>query len=404
MQTRRLPLLLSVIFCIGPAAPAEQDILLDTIRSRTDSALIEESTAVEQARTRAQSSGFTLELRPEISDTDKGVALRLNLPGLWNITRLRERLTVAARSEQLRVAALEWQDILSVYRSFCTYRMLQKQVTLTEEELSFIKPWLEQADRSVELRQLAVSDRARLYSSYLALLNDSSSRTAALLDVKRRLLMALGPDADLETLSAAAVIPMPSRLEAAALLPAALEQRADYRRLGEEIRATQLAEKAARSEDGFRVKYVQSAYREGRFGESDSWEVSAAIAIPLWGARNPDIALYHQQQLLARAEQTQQRQLIEERLRVLLNICDAYSEETAGRDRRLKPVIEQLNADLQQITDVPLKEIRTLLAVREQILDASLQTAESECRSELLAIDLAGELGGWQQHSPAPPR
>jgi len=405
MGKQWLSIVLPALFCFGPItlAATEHDLhtlmeraaLRDTIRSRNDSALIDESTAVEQSRTQARTrSDYGLELRPSISDNDAGLALRIYLPDRWNKSRLREQLAVAAQSEQLRVAALEWMDIISVYRDFCSYRLLKKQLALTENELRFIEPYLEQADRSVELSQLSVSDRARLYSTYLALLNDHNDLTISFLEAQRSLMIVLGPNIDLENLSLLATIAMPSQLEIQSMLRTALEKRADYQRLGADIRAMQLAEEAANIEDGFHLKYIQPAYNVDYEDGSQGWELSASIVLP-WGTHNPDIAVYQQQQALSIAAQAQQRKIIEERLRVLLNMAASYYAQAASQNQRIKPVIERLNEDMELMADVPLAQIRERLSIRERLLDASLQSAEAEYRTESLAVDLAEELGGW---------
>lgn len=404
MQKQYLFPLFATLFLIGPAAASttpdlealmEQAAFRDTIRNQNDGALVDESTALEQSRTFARSrSDYGLELRPSISNDEAGFALRVYLPDRWSKKRLHEQLTLAARSEQLRVAALEWQDVVSVYRDFCTYRMLAKQLALTENELRFIEPYLTKADRSVELNQLTVRDRARLYSTYLALLNDHNEIANDFLDIQRRIKMIVGPEADLENLSAMAVIDMPSQLQIKSLLRTALEQRADYRRLDIDMRAMQLAEDAARTEDGFRLKYIQPAYRVDYNDGTDRWELSASIILP-WGTRNPDIAVYQHHQTLYRAAQSQQRRIIEDRLRVMLDMANAYYTQIAEQKCRVKPIVAQLKADLEQLANVPLEQVRDLISIRERMLDAALQNAESECRAESLAVDLAEELGGW---------
>ena len=401
---RHLQITLSVLLCIGSATASDQDLetlmeraeLRETIRTRSGGTLLEESTALEQARTQARSrSDYGLELRPSVSDNDVGLALRVYLPDHWSKQRLREQLALATQTEQLRVAALEWQDIVSVYRDFCSYRMLRKQLTLLESELKFIEPYLTQADQGVELSQLSIGDRARLYSTYLALLNDRNELENSLLDSRRRLKMVLGPNANLENLSALAVITMPSQLEIESLLRSALEKRADYRLLDAEVRVMQLAEEAARSEDGFRLKYIQPAYSVDYNDGSTGWELSAALVLP-WGTRNPDIAVYQSQQALSLAAQAEQRKMIEDRLRVLLDTADAHYTQVTEQNRRIQPVINRLTADIEILAGFPLEQMRDVLSIRERMLDASLQSAESKCRTETLAVDLAEELGGWQ--------
>ncbi len=399
MKKRHLFIALSSLSVAGAAsasdAPDPEGAFRETIRSRSDAALVEESTALQQSEMRAQTrSDYELELRPSVSDDDLGLALRVYLPDRWSRKRLKEQLVLAATAEQLRVAALEWQDIISVYSDFCTYRMLSKQIALTAEELQFIEPYLQMADQSVERNQLSVSDRARLYGTYLALANDHNERIHEFLDIQRRIRALAGPDADLETFSARAVIEMPSQLEVRSLLKQALEQRADYRQLNTRLRSMQLAEEAARSEDGFRLKYLQPAYRVNYDDGTDGWELSASVVLP-WGSRNPDIAVYQNQQALYLAAQAQQRDIIEDQLRVTLDMANAYYAQAAKQKLRIAPVVDRLKKDLEALGDVPLEQIRDLISIRERMLDAALQAAESDCRAETLAVDLAETLGGW---------
>lgn len=395
--------ILCTVCCIGVASASEPDLdalmeqasFRDTIRRQNEGALIEKSTELEKSQTYARSrADYGVELRPGVSDNDVGLALRIYLPDRWSKKRLHEQLTLAAESEQLRIAALEWSDVIAVYRDFSTYRMLKKQLALTLDELHFIEPYLEKVDQSVELNQLTISDRARLYSTYLAMLNDHNELKNSFLEAQRRLRMVLGPHADLERLEVMAVIAMPSQLEVRTLLQTALEQRADYRQFGVDIRAMQLAEEAARTEDGFRLKYIQPAYSIDHGNGESGWAVTAAIVLP-WGTKNPDIAVYQHEQALSMAAQQQQRKIIEDRLRVTLDLANDYYAQAVEQKRRIKPVIERLNADLEILADVPLDQIRDLVSIRERMLDAALQSTESQCMAETLAVDLAEELGGW---------
>ena len=74
---RPLQIALSVLLCIGSATASDQDLntlmeradLSNTIRTRSGGTLLEESIALEQARTQARSrSDYGLELRPSVSD------------------------------------------------------------------------------------------------------------------------------------------------------------------------------------------------------------------------------------------------------------------------------------------------------------------------------------------------
>ncbi|WP_372846802.1 hypothetical protein, partial [Pontiella sp.] len=206
--------------------------LKEPVRERSERALLPESTAVEQAAAQAKSrSEYGLELRPQVTDSDVGVALRIYLPDRWSKNLLREQLALVAESEQLRVAALEWKDLLAVYRDFCSYRMHRRQLALYAEELDFLEPYLGKADLGVQRHQLSVVDRAKFYSLYLDLLNDRDKVEMANIDVQRRLQLALGPAADLEAFSQTAALALPTRLELGELVKHALQNRADYQRL-----------------------------------------------------------------------------------------------------------------------------------------------------------------------------
>ncbi len=107
------------------------------------------------------------------------------------------------------------------------------------------------------------------------------------------------------------------------------------------------------------------------------------------------MALYRQHQAFSLASQGLQRQMIEDRLRIMINTATEYRELSAEQVQRTSPVLEQLNKDLQQMENVPLDQVRNLLSIRKQILDAALQVVEKDCRIESLAGDFAEELGGW---------
>lgn len=373
----------------------EQAEFRETIRSQNEGALSSESTQLEQSKTFARSrADYGLELRPSVSDDDAGLALRIYLPDRWSKKRMHEQLTLAARSEQLRIAALEWTDVVGIYRDFCTYRMIRRQLELINSEMRFIEPYLEMADQRIALNQMTISDRARLYSTYLALVNDYGERMNDYLDTQRRIRMIVGPDADLENFAELAVIEMPTQLEIRSLLRTALEQRADYRQLGVDMQAMKLAEEAARTEDGFRLKYLQPAYRVDYEDGTDGWELSASIILP-WGTRNPDIAVYQHQQMLYAAAQSQQRRLIEDQLRVTLDMAHAYYSQVAEQKQRTAPLLKTLREDLDILVNAPLDQVRDLISIRERMLDAALQSAESECLAETIAVDLAAALGGW---------
>ncbi len=397
------PNLILLPLCIAVSAGATEGPSLEalmekadfhsTIKHRGDGALLEESTAVEQARALARSrSDYGLELRPSVSDDDVGLALRIYMPDRWSKRRLHEQLTLAAQSEQLRVAALEWAQIVSVYRDFSTYRMLERQLLRIAEEQRYIEPILARADQSVEMNQLTVSDRARLYSTYLGLVNEHAKLAAKLIETKGRLKTILGAEADLEHLSTMAEIQMPSQLEIESLLRQAIHQRADIQRLAADYRSMQLAEESAKSEEGFRLKYLQPGYRIDYDDGSSGWEVSAAIILP-WGTRNPDIAVYQAQQQLTLKALSEQKRMTEDKLSVLLETAKAYYALFAERNRHVQPLREQLDRDMTLMANLPFEEVRDTISIRRQLLDADLIDTESKFRMENVAIDLAEELG-----------
>lgn len=363
------------------------------VQQRSERAVLEESTAAEQARAQAQSrSEYGLELRPRVTDSEVGVALRIYLPDRWNESRLREQLELVATSERLRVAALEWQELLQVYRRFCEYRMFQRQVAMFEKELQNMEPYLEQANLDVELNQLAVTDRAKLYSLYLDWVNDHAKVKADQLDVVQELRLLLGADADLDQMAGRARVEMPPKTEFDALLKRALENRPDYRQFNIQARSLNAAEAVAKAEDGFRLKYIQPAYEVDYNNGESTVGLSASFILP-WGTRNPDIAVYQQQRALIYSTMDLQRTVIEHRLRVLLKAAEDYYEQAGERIETIKPILVRLDSDLQMMDTGRLEDLRDLMLIRERILDVSLQTTRAICRKEQIAVDLAEELG-----------
>lgn len=365
-----------------------------SVRALSEGALLEESTSAEQAVVQARSRAeYGLELRTGLTAEDVGLGLRIYLPDRWSKTKLREQLLLVAQSEQLRVATLEWQEITAVYRDFCTYRMLNKQLSLYADELQTLKPYLMQANLSVLRRELSVGDRTKLYGLYLNLLNNREQVELELIGVQLRLHLALGSTANLETFSQTAIIEPPGRFELGALTQQALVNRADYRQLDVEAQALTAAEAVARSEDGFRLKYIQPGYNLDTTGGNDNnWVVTAAFILP-WGTRNPDIAVYQQQRMLAVSTMNQQRIIMEERLRVLINAATAINEQIEQRNQQIHPLLSQLEADLKQLESGPLEQLRDVLLIRERIFDSTLQTIEAEHERERITVDLAEEIG-----------
>lgn len=367
--------------------------LNSVIKERTESALLEQSIAVEQARASAQSrSEYGIELRPRLTEDDVGVALRIYLPSRWDKSKLREQLVLVAEEEQLRVATLEWQELMGVYRAFCEYRMLNQQLDLYKKELKMLEPYLEQADEQVKLSQFAVVERSKLYSLYLDLVNDHEKIKTELLENQEGLFFLVGPNADLAKMAQTAHIEMPPQAEFEPLFQQALENRSDFRIHDVHARSTSAAAAMARSEDGFRLKYIQPDFRADHSNNDTTVGISASFILP-WGTRNPDIAVYQHQQALSLSVMDLQRRLIADRLRVLLKTADAYYAQAADRATKLEPLLHTLNQDLKTIQTGRLEEVRDILLIRERMLDVSLQTTRTVFKKERIAVDLAQEIG-----------
>ena len=372
---------------------AAADELQERVSRRSERSVLDKSTAAKQARIEAdnaQSYGF--ELRPSVSENDAGLALRILLPDRWNKAKLREQLLLAAESEQLRVSALEWRDLMQAYRLFCDYRMMTAQLALYEKELSVLEPYLQRADEAAELHQLAVVDRAKFYSLYLDLVNGSEKLKADLLENEQALRLLLGADADLRKMADAAKVEMPLKTKFEALLQQALENRADYRQFDLQARAWLAAEQNEEKKDGFWLRYIQPEYEVNYNNGEDAVSLSAAIVLP-WGTREPDLAVYQQQRRLALSSMQLQRMLIQERLKVLLKSAEAYYESVTGRNARIRPLLKKVAADMETMNTGRLEDMRDILQVRERIFEVSLQTAAAIRHREKIAVDLAEELG-----------
>jgi hypothetical protein len=203
MRRSALALVLAGLWLAGPPrtgsageAPGDLDA---AIRHLSEGLFLKKTVQAEQAAVRARvPSEYSLELRPEIRDDRAGVALRLYLPGRWDREALRQRLALTTQAETLRVAELEWQELIQVYRDLSTYRLLRTQIALHADEMAHLAPWLGQADQGVLERQLSVADRAEIYSRYLDLLNSRQRLETAKTRIELDLHRALGRRADLE--------------------------------------------------------------------------------------------------------------------------------------------------------------------------------------------------------------
>lgn len=371
-----------------------EERLKKAIHNQSEAAILTESTAVEQAEARAKSrSEYGLELRPRVTDSDVGVALRIYLPDRWNQSKLREQLALVAESEQLRVATLEWKELIQVYRQLSDYRMIQKQLILFDAELQELEPYLNLANLSVGLNQLAVVDRAKLYSLYLDLINNRERVNLSLLDTEQELRIVLGVNANLDQLAQSTRVKMP-RLLFDELMQQALNNRSDYRQFDIQSRSLTAAEGVAQSEDGFRLKYIQPAYNVDYNNGESTVGLSASFILP-WGTRNPDIAVFQEQRTLSYAAQKLQRSTIENRLHVLLKTAKAYYKQASDRSTKLKPLLEQLSTDLEQIDTGRIEDLRDQMLIRERILDVSLQTTRFIQNKENISLDLIEELGAF---------
>jgi hypothetical protein len=373
-----------------PAEPAA------AIQALSEGLFLQKSVQAEQASVRVRAaSDFSVELRPGVSDDDAGVALRINLPGRWSPAALREQLALAARSEELRVAELEWAELVAVYRGLATYRLLRKQIDLCAAELEGLEPFLGRADQGVLQRQLAVSDRAALYGHQLRLMNERQKLELAWNEIQLELHRSLGSRADLEALARLRPLAMPTRIELDGLVRQALEHRADYRRREVEAQALGAAEAQARAEDGFHLRFIQPSYARDYEAGEDTWALSAAFVLP-WGGRNPDIAEYREQRELADFGLALQRRILKERLQSLIQASEALEKQIENRSLQIQPLVERLEMDLAQMDDGQLGSLRSRMQIRERMLDSALQTALLECRREQMAIDFAEELGTLQ--------
>jgi hypothetical protein len=392
MMKRVIMLIVAAGFLLGLSSPAGD--LESAVRSRSEGTLIEESVAAQQAAIEAKDrSGLSLELRPRVSNDEVGLGLRIYLPDRWSKKGLREQLALAAQSEQLRIAQLQWNVLISAYRDFCDYRMFKKQIALHTSEIEAFTPYLKKVNLRVQQRQFAATDQAKLYGLLVDLINDRESVQLRLIGIQRKLSLALGAKADLEALSNTAIVTPPTEHELVNLVQYALDSRADYRWLGVKAKALSAAEATARSEDGFRFKYIQPSY-SANYDDSDdsSWALSAAFVLP-WGARNPEIAVYQKERALALSKMGQQLRVLVERLQVLQKASESIDEVIEQRNQLILPLLEKLDSDLSQLDSVPLEQLRDLMNGRKRVLDSALETTKAERERERIAVDLAEELG-----------
>ncbi|MDA3800305.1 MAG: hypothetical protein PF692_14660 [Kiritimatiellae bacterium] len=370
------------------------DDLSEALQPLTERTLLEESTAVKQAAVKASSdTDYSMEFRPSYSENESELALRFYFPNRWTRGALRNQLNLVGQSEELRVATLEWKELIEVYRTFCTYRMLNKQIALLNAEADILAPYLKQADISVQQHQLATIDRAKLYGQYLDLLNSLEKIEVKHLAIQTQLHQIFGASADLNDLAKKAIIEQPTRLELDSLIQDALENRADYRQLDVEAQSLKEATKIARSKGGFHFKYIQPEYKIDQTGNGeDSWNISAAFTLP-WGNRNPDLAVYRKQQTLTESEMALQRRIIKEHIQSLLAALEKFTKQIEKHQRLTTPLLEQLQSDLKQFDGLPLDKLRDQMIIREQLLKSAIQNINMEYERNCIIIDLIEELG-----------
>ncbi len=371
----------------------EQPSFRETVRNQNEAGLKAELAELEKAEIRSDyDSGYSFELRPSIKRDEAGVALRFNLAERLDQARLEQQLNLAAMSEQYMLDVLEWEEVVSVYREFCSYRKFRDQAELLEKECAFVEPYLEKADQAVLDHHLSVEDRARFYVSYLDILNELGERRNELHDAENALRTILGPTEDLDKLAAQAIIVLPENMDIKELVSMALEQRADYRVHDIEINAMMLAGEAAKEQEQFRLEFIQPSFSVDHNEGHSEWELTASFLLP-WGVRNPDIPVIRQQMELAVAAKNQKERLIEARFKAILDMIESYRVQETERLQRNAPVVSQLEKDAQAIAGLPLDRARDLIVIHEQILKSSLQALDSKYREESLAIDLAEQLG-----------
>lgn len=366
------------------------------VRERSERVVLEEAVAADQARTKAQSRGeFGMELRPRISNSEVGVALRMYMPDGWSKEQLREQLILVSQAEQLRVSALEWQELMQAYRAFCDYRMYESQLGVFEAELEWLQPYLKLADEGVALNHLSVVERAKLYSLYLDMVNSHERVKLDLHETEQELRLLLGVNAELERMAGIAKVNLPRESQMKQLLQQALANRSDYKQFEYRTRMLKASEDVARSDDAFRLKYVQPYYDYDYTDGDSTVGLSASFILP-WGTRNPDVAVFQEEQLLMESSRNLQKIVIEHRLEVLSQMAESYYGLARERSDRIKPLLTQLAVDLETMNTGRLEDLRDQMLVRERILDVSLQTTRAINRRETLAVDFAEELGSFQ--------
>jgi len=375
------------------ALPALGQEVNEAVKQRSERTILNENIAVEQARARAQTrSDYGLELRSRVTNEDVAMALRIYLPEHWKKTKLREQLEQVAAAERLRVTALEWTELMEVYRLFCEYRAIQKNIELYEKEVAVLEPYLKKASEGIELNQLPVAERAKLTSIYLDLVNNHEAERMDLLVIERKIRLLVGLEADLEAMAEATVVRMPSKVEFSEMVEKAVANRSDYKQFEMAAQALQTAEDIAVQEDGFRLKYVQPQYSYDYKDDNHTYGISASFILP-WGTKNPDIQVFQEQRKLLYSEQALKRMILEHRLNVLLASAEDYFTLATERNERIKPLLTLLVEDLVALDTGRLEDIRNLLLVRERVLDIQLGTTRAIEERERIAVELAAELG-----------
>ena len=379
-------------FCVRGAEPSATNVA-QLVRERVDPGVRDAALAARRAEVESQVAarpGF--EVRPGVTDSHVGAALRVYVPDFRGRRALRERLALAARSEQLRVAEMEWRQVYAICRDLCDLRGAQRKETLYRKELDALEPVLESAADAVGRNELSLEDRARFGAQYLKLLGEADRQANARIALRARLAARLGPGVDFDALSESVRFEMPSTNAVEELLRLAMAERPDACRLETEALGLEAAANAEARRNGFRLKYLQPSYFVDYTGDDDpKWGLSASFVLP-WGQRD-EAGIYRSRQSLALARRDALRNEIRRRIGALLKAAAEFDRQAKEAEAARRPVVEVLKRDAERMGDLPLSERRILLSIRERLLDVDLRAVETDRQRQRFAIDLAEEIG-----------
>ncbi|MDH3346421.1 MAG: hypothetical protein OEL75_04475, partial [Kiritimatiellaceae bacterium] len=74
--------------------------------------------------------------------------------------------------------------------------------------------------------------------------------------------------------------------------------------------------------------------------------------------------MYKQQKSLTLSTMALHRQLLRERLQILINTSETFAKQIDQRNRLVQPLLKQLEADLNQIEGGPLEQMRDWMSIR----------------------------------------